>query len=644
MLYFGDNTDAAVRKFQQDNNLSVDGVAGQKTKTALYNIITTGSSNSTTGTAFSLNKLSASGTAAGTSISGSSASGTGSSTPSSGVSYTTSNLSKSMAGVYSKEVKKLQEDLVSLGYGVNGIDGYFGNSTEVAVRKFQQDHNLTVDGVAGQNTKNAIINEIASTTGRKLGNNGVPVDIMNKINTGSTGYSTPSTATSYTQSNLSKSMVNTYNSEVKKLQEDLVSIGYGVNGIDGYFGTNTEEAVKKFQKANGLVVDGIAGSITKNAIAKEVASMAGRQSGNNGVPVDIINKKSEPEISYTQSNLSKSMVNVYNSEVEKLQKDLTSLKYSTNGIDGYFGNNTEKAVRKFQQDHKLKVDGIAGKDTKLAISNALHTGPVQGPIKIEENQFSKERIVISGDFEASGDYVARSFIETAIKQIKEWKLKDDGEITWAVVKAGYSDKDIELIKEAAKNDGVSLMFIDGSKQLFDYINNGKNRDEIKITDVSIFSHGLRDDNGTLALDYNGSDDMNITAKEIKESNINKNAFSNVHTFFGSCNSGTIQNDTSFAIEWVKKTGGEAIAVCDPTPESPTDNPGGQTSYKDINEGKGTAWDLGDKYRRNVLKENFDINGAENYPTLGKDTNNKDIYWVRVNEDGKVEKIEKGGPR
>ena len=46
----------------------------------------------------------------------------------------------------------------------------------------------------------------------------------------------------------------------------------------------------------------------------------------------------------------------------------------------------------------------------------------------------------------------------------------------------------------------------------------------------------------------------------------------------------------------------------------------------------------------VLKENFDINGAENYPTLGKDTNNKDIYWVRVNEDGKVEKIEKGGPR
>ena len=48
----------------------------------------------------------------------------------------------------------------------------------------------------------------------------------------------------------------------KLLQEKLVSLGYNTNGVDGIFGAGTENAVRLYQKANRLVVDGIVGKNT----------------------------------------------------------------------------------------------------------------------------------------------------------------------------------------------------------------------------------------------------------------------------------------------------------------------------------------------------------------------------------------------
>lgn len=56
------------------------------------------------------------------------------------------------------------------------------------------------------------------------------------------------------------------------------------------------------------------------------------------------------------------------SDVKVLQQLLTSRGYSTKGIDGIFGNNTDQAVRKFQRDKKLSVDGIVGPATRKALS------------------------------------------------------------------------------------------------------------------------------------------------------------------------------------------------------------------------------------------------------------------------------------
>ena len=49
---------------------------------------------------------------------------------------------------------------------------------------------------------------------------------------------------------------------VKKMQQALKNQGYFSGLVDGYFGEGTENAVKQFQRYNGLQVDGVAGPAT----------------------------------------------------------------------------------------------------------------------------------------------------------------------------------------------------------------------------------------------------------------------------------------------------------------------------------------------------------------------------------------------
>lgn len=53
-------------------------------------------------------------------------------------------------------VKQLQEDLKTLGYDPGTVDGVYGTATVKAVRLFQSDNGLTVDGIAGMATQSAI--------------------------------------------------------------------------------------------------------------------------------------------------------------------------------------------------------------------------------------------------------------------------------------------------------------------------------------------------------------------------------------------------------------------------------------------------------------------------------------------------------
>lgn len=65
------------------------------------------------------------------------------------------NLSKGSSGT---AVSQLQTALQTLGYdiGPSGVDGIFGSDTDAAVRAFQQQNGLAVDGIVGVETADAL--------------------------------------------------------------------------------------------------------------------------------------------------------------------------------------------------------------------------------------------------------------------------------------------------------------------------------------------------------------------------------------------------------------------------------------------------------------------------------------------------------
>lgn len=144
--------------------------------------------------------------------------------------------------------------------------------------------------------------------------------------------------------------------EVAKMQQALIDLSYLKGNADGIFGNKTENAVRKFQKANGLKVDGIAGKQTLTLLYKKQAEAAAGSSAGTDL------------FSGNYSTLKQGMKGT---RVKILQKALKTLKYYTGSIDGKFGKSTQKAVKAFQKKNKLTVDGKAGKKTLKAIEKAI---------------------------------------------------------------------------------------------------------------------------------------------------------------------------------------------------------------------------------------------------------------------------------
>ncbi len=122
---------------------------------------------------------------------------------------------------------------------------------------------------------------------------------------------------------------------VKVLQRRLARAGFAPGPIDGRYGPLTEQAVRGFQAASGLVVDGIAGPATQAAIGRSRASL------------------------YPGAGT----LGASSKRVRVLQRGLARAGISPGPIDGRYGPLTEQAVRRFQTRHGLTVNGIAGPGT-----------------------------------------------------------------------------------------------------------------------------------------------------------------------------------------------------------------------------------------------------------------------------------------
>ncbi|MDO4743410.1 MAG: spore cortex-lytic enzyme [bacterium] len=71
------------------------------------------------------------------------------------------------------------------------------------------------------------------------------------------------------------SSIGSRGSEVTKIQTRLKNWGYYAGAVDGIYGTRTQAAVKKFQRANGLTADGVAGPRTLQALGLPSGSNSG---------------------------------------------------------------------------------------------------------------------------------------------------------------------------------------------------------------------------------------------------------------------------------------------------------------------------------------------------------------------------------
>jgi cell wall-associated NlpC family hydrolase len=132
-------------------------------------------------------------------------------------------------GAEGEDVMALQKRLMELNYlAIDEPTSYFGNATKEAVKLFQRQHELQQDGICGAETISMIYAEDAKPYVMYEGAEG---------------------------------------DDIQSFQEQLVELGYlDDDQVTGYYGTDTLEAVTKFQNRNHLSKDGKAGEKTLEAI------------------------------------------------------------------------------------------------------------------------------------------------------------------------------------------------------------------------------------------------------------------------------------------------------------------------------------------------------------------------------------------
>jgi len=107
--------------------------------------------------------------------------------------------------------------------------------------------------------------------------------------------------------------------------------------VDGVFGLQLEAAVKSFQEGAGLLVDGIVGPLTWNALP-------------DGGPMPVLREGSSGAV------------------VQSLQRVLTNgapgeWGTTPQGIDGIFGRTRKASLEAFQAWGGVAIDGVVGDQT-----------------------------------------------------------------------------------------------------------------------------------------------------------------------------------------------------------------------------------------------------------------------------------------
>ena len=216
------------------------------------------------------------------------------------------------------DVTKLQQRLAMLGYYTRKVDGVYTYYTYLCVRHFQKINNLTVDGVVGPQTWELLMSDKAK---KASDDSSPPAPKVFRLQYGDKG------------------------ADVLALQNRLADLGYYAGAKDSYFYYTLYLAVRKFQRINGLKVDGVVGPLTWNLLMSDKAKKASDDSSPPAPKVFRLQYKDK------------------NADVLALQNRLADLGYYAGAKDSYFNYTLYLSVRKFQRQNGLKVDGVVGEKT-----------------------------------------------------------------------------------------------------------------------------------------------------------------------------------------------------------------------------------------------------------------------------------------
>ncbi|MBW3657119.1 MAG: peptidoglycan-binding protein [Actinobacteria bacterium] len=193
--------------------------------------------------------------------------------------------------------------------------------------------------------------------------------------------------------------------EVLDIQRRLEDLGYPCDDDPGIFGRNTHQAVRVFQQRRGLTADGVVGEDTWRSLVE-----AGYELGDRML------------------YLTRPMLR--GDDVRDLQRRLNRLGFDTGHADGVFGASTFEALREFQVNMGVQVDGIAGPSTIDALKR-LHRQHQEAPafaVKEREALRFRKRVSIAG---------ARVMLDPGHSVEHPGLVADDGtpehEITWDIV-------------------------------------------------------------------------------------------------------------------------------------------------------------------------------------------------------------------
>ena len=134
------------------------------------------------------------------------------------------------------------------------------------------------------------------------------------------------------------------------LQIVLKNYGYYDSKIDGLFGSASKSALKNFQTQNGLISDGLIGKNTCNSLLDK-KNVVTKKTNNLEIENKVIQKSSEA--------------------LKTSQQKLKELNLYSGPIDGISGTKTKNAIKEFQKNAGLSVDGVLGPNTLAALAKGI---------------------------------------------------------------------------------------------------------------------------------------------------------------------------------------------------------------------------------------------------------------------------------